>query len=128
MFRQYYCYLFVLCSIKNVRYLCFIPFICSYKFQVATLPPSFKLLKPYLARAEELDRDTQQTSKLIAYYCRQHSMSLGLDIRKQGGTTGPETGTFLMSLMTRLESDKAHLPNPLTKVRLRGCKIFETLL
>ncbi|CAH0517929.1 unnamed protein product [Peronospora belbahrii] len=77
--------------------------------QPVKVPSTFKSLLPYVRRAEELDRDTSRPeSKLIAYYCRQYAMELGIKLREND--TSNEATDYLLSLMDRLESEKEKLP------------------
>ncbi|KAI9906528.1 hypothetical protein PsorP6_003975 [Peronosclerospora sorghi] len=77
--------------------------------QPVTVPPTFKLLLPFIRRAEELDRDTSRPeSKLIAYFCRQHAMELGIKLRENDASN--EATDYLLSLMDRLEDEKNKLP------------------
>jgi vacuolar protein sorting-associated protein VTA1 len=73
------------------------------------IPPTFKSLLPFVRRADELERDsTRPESKLIAYYCRQYAMELGIKLRENDSSD--EATNYLLSLMDRLEEDKAKLP------------------
>jgi vacuolar protein sorting-associated protein VTA1 len=73
------------------------------------IPPTFKSLLPFIRRAEELERDsTRPESKLIAYYCRQYAMELGIKLRENDSSN--ESTNYLLSLMDRLEQDKSNLP------------------
>ncbi|DBA02957.1 TPA: hypothetical protein N0F65_005984, partial [Lagenidium giganteum] len=75
----------------------------------AAVPPTFKTLVPFVRRAEELDRDTTRPeSKLIAYFCRQYAMELGIKLRENDSSN--EATEFLLGLMDRLEEDKSKLP------------------
>jgi vacuolar protein sorting-associated protein VTA1 len=96
----------------------------------ANLPPVFKPLKAFLQRAEELDRDsTTETSKVVAYYCRQYAMERGLELRSQDPTN--QANEFLVSLMNHLEADKTKLETPPTKemgqeiVTKFACDVFD---
>jgi vacuolar protein sorting-associated protein VTA1 len=74
------------------------------------IPPGFKAILPYIRRAEELDKDvTRPESKLIAYFCRQYAMELGIKLREND--TSPEATEFLLSLMDKLEREKNDLPS-----------------
>ncbi|CAI5728681.1 unnamed protein product [Peronospora destructor] len=77
--------------------------------QPVKVPPTFKTLLPFIRRAEELDRDTSRPeSKLIAYFCRQYAMELGIKLREND--TSHEATDYLLSLMDRLEGEKEKLP------------------
>uniref|UniRef100_K3WPP5 Vta1/callose synthase N-terminal domain-containing protein n=1 Tax=Globisporangium ultimum (strain ATCC 200006 / CBS 805.95 / DAOM BR144) TaxID=431595 RepID=K3WPP5_GLOUD len=77
--------------------------------QMPKMPPSFKAVLPFIRRAEELDRDsTRPESKLIAYFCRQYAMELGIKVREND--TSNEATEYLLALMDRLENDKNKLP------------------
>jgi vacuolar protein sorting-associated protein VTA1 len=78
--------------------------------QPVKVPPTFKTLLPFIRRAEELDRDTSRPeSKLIAYFCRQYAMELGIKLRENDASN--ETTDYLLSLMDRLEAEKNKLPD-----------------
>ena len=77
--------------------------------QPVKVPPTFKTLLPFIRRAEELDRDTSRPeSKLVAYFCRQYAMELGIKLREND--TSNEATDYLLSLMDRLEGEKDKLP------------------
>lgn len=77
--------------------------------QMPKMPPSFKAVLPFIRRAEELDRDSSRPeSKLIAYFCRQYAMELGIKVREND--TSNEATEYLLALMDRLENDKSQLP------------------
>ncbi|TMW68832.1 hypothetical protein Poli38472_006300 [Pythium oligandrum] len=81
----------------------------SKKMSDAKIPPTFKTLLPFIRRAEELERDTSRPeSKLIAYFCRQYAMELGIKLRENDNSN--EATNYLLSLMDRLEDDKGKLP------------------
>ncbi|KAF4320470.1 hypothetical protein BBO99_00002621 [Phytophthora kernoviae] len=78
--------------------------------QPVKVPPTFKALLPFVRRAEELDRDTSRPeSKLIAYFCRQYAMELGIKLRENDASN--DTTDYLLSLMDRLEDEKNKLPD-----------------
>eukprot|EP00644_Phytophthora_capsici_P000222 jgi/Phyca11/503652/fgenesh2_kg.PHYCAscaffold_4_\ len=78
--------------------------------QPVKVPPTFKTLLPFIRRAEELDRDTSRPeSKLIAYFCRQYAMELGIKLRENDSSN--EATDYLLSLMDRLEDEKNKLPD-----------------
>ena len=72
------------------------------------IPPEFKPAKPFLQRAEELDRDPSQEASVTAYCCRQRAMELGISLRDKASDAEAAT-TFLLSLMDTLESKKEKL-------------------
>ena len=74
------------------------------------IPASFKNIVPFIRRAEELDRDTTRPeSKLVAYFCRQHAMELGIKLRENDPSE--EATEFLLKLMDGLEAEKSRLPS-----------------
>ncbi|KAJ8521395.1 hypothetical protein ON010_g17826 [Phytophthora cinnamomi] len=78
--------------------------------QPVKVPPTFKTLLPFIRRAEELDRDTSRPeSKLIAYFCRQYAMELGIKLRENDASN--DATDYLLSLMDRLEDEKNKLPD-----------------
>mmetsp|Transcript_20813 Transcript_20813/g.26945 ORF Transcript_20813/g.26945 Transcript_20813/m.26945 type:complete len:302 (+) Transcript_20813:27-932(+) len=71
-------------------------------------PPDLKGLAPYLKRAEELDRDNRDESSVVAYYCRQYAMELGIESRENA--KDPETvSQFLLELIETLETAKSKM-------------------
>jgi vacuolar protein sorting-associated protein VTA1 len=73
------------------------------------IPASFKAITPFIRRAEELDKDVSRAeSKMVAYYCRQYAMELGIQLRSQDASD--EATQYLLSLMESLESEKKSLP------------------
>eukprot|EP00617_Octactis_speculum_P016837 CAMPEP_0185753062 /NCGR_PEP_ID=MMETSP1174-20130828/11813_1 /TAXON_ID=35687 /ORGANISM="Dictyocha speculum, Strain CCMP1381" /LENGTH=293 /DNA_ID=CAMNT_0028430753 /DNA_START=21 /DNA_END=902 /DNA_ORIENTATION=- len=81
---------------------------------VPALPASFKPIKPYLMRADELDKDnTREESKIVAYFCRQYAMERGLELR--GSDNSKATTDYLMALMGQLETAKNQMSVPPTK-------------
>ncbi|CAK4657184.1 hypothetical protein LEN26_010928 [Aphanomyces euteiches] len=73
------------------------------------IPATFKAITPFIRRAEELDRDrTRPESKMVAYYCRQYAMELGIKLREHDASD--EATNYLLSLMESLELEKAALP------------------
>ncbi|KAG7387197.1 Vacuolar protein sorting-associated protein vta1 [Phytophthora pseudosyringae] len=78
--------------------------------QPVRVPATFKTLLPFIRRAEELDRDTSRPeSKLIAYFCRQYAMEMGIKLRENDASN--ESTDYLLSLMDRLEHEKNKLPD-----------------
>ena len=73
------------------------------------VPATFKALVPFIRRAEELDKDTTRAeSKLIAYFCRQYAMELGIKLR--ANDSSDDATEYLLGLMDRLEAEKNSLP------------------
>ncbi|KAJ8598093.1 hypothetical protein CTAYLR_005570 [Chrysophaeum taylorii] len=70
-------------------------------------PSELKAVTPYLKRAEELDNAESPEAQVVAFYCRQYAMELGIALRGEaGGENGDKTQAFLLSLMERLEASK----------------------
>ena len=73
------------------------------------IPPIFKPMTPFIRRAEELDRDiTRGETKLVAHYCRQFAMEMGIQLRADDASE--ESTQFLLSLMDSLEQEKKTMP------------------
>ncbi|KAJ4455933.1 putative protein OF MAMMALIAN LYST-INTERACTING PROTEIN 5 [Paratrimastix pyriformis] len=70
-------------------------------------PLSLKPLRPYLARAAELD----SFNPLMAYYCRMYALEIAMKLRAEQKANDPESSKFLLAMMDRCEKDKASL-NP----------------
>lgn len=67
------------------------------------VPPELKPITPYVRRAEELDRDkSNPESRLVAFYCRQYSVHLGIPL-----ATTAAGKNCLGTLLGDLESEKA---------------------
>ncbi|CEG39439.1 hydroxyproline-rich glycoprotein [Plasmopara halstedii] len=93
--------------------------------QPVRIPPTFKTLLPFIRRAEELDRDTSRPeSKLIAYFCRQYAMELGIKLRENDVSN--ESTDYLLSLMDRLENEKKSLPEFTQEEGKEICEDFAT--
>lgn len=77
--------------------------------KMKTVPSLFKPLTPFIRRAEELEKDTLKgESKLVAFYCRQFAMEMGIQLRENDESE--EATSFLLQLMDQLEKDKAAMP------------------
>ena len=78
--------------------------------QSMVIPGDLKALSAYIKRAEELDKDVSRPleSPVVAFYCRQYAMELGIDLRE--GAKDPEAvSQFLLALIEELETAKAKL-------------------
>lgn len=66
------------------------------------IPPELKKITQFIRRAEELDRDVKRPeSRLVAYYCRQYAVCVGITLSKSGDAT-----KCLGEILTALESEK----------------------
>lgn len=66
------------------------------------IPSELKKITQFIRRAEELDRDTKRPeSRLVAYYCRQYAVHVGISLSKSAVTT-----KCLSEILTALESEK----------------------
>ena len=75
----------------------------------SAVPADFKACRAFLQRAEELDRDTTNpNSKVVAFYCRQYAMELGIALRDRASDAEGAT-KFLLGLMDELEGEKQSL-------------------
>lgn len=73
-----------------------------------TIPPELKKIAPYIKRAEELDKDTTSPeSRLVAYYCRQYAVHLGIPL----AGAAPNAKTCLAELLGDLEKEKPAMDN-----------------
>jgi len=75
---------------------------------MAPIPPEFKGCKPFIQRAEELDKATTDEAKVVAYYCRKHAMEVGMGLRDRAADQQAATD-FLLDLMEGLETAKKEL-------------------
>jgi len=66
------------------------------------IPPELKKLTQFIRRAEELDRDIQRpASRLVAYYCRQYAVKIGIGLSQSASATH-----CLGEILTSLEAEK----------------------
>ncbi|CAB9516220.1 protein sorting-associated protein VTA1 homolog [Seminavis robusta] len=73
-----------------------------------SIPPELKKISPYIRRAEELDKDTGVAeSRLVAYYCRQYAVHLGIPL----ASASPAAKTCLGVLLGTLETEKPAMDN-----------------
>lgn len=69
---------------------------------VLTVPPELKKITPFIRRAEELDKDkANPESRLVAYYCRQYAVHVGIPL-----ASSPATKECLGQLLNDLETEK----------------------
>ena len=62
--------------------------------------PLKKDLRAYLARASELDAvPDMRECKIVAYYCRQYAVQLGIPLSKQH-SSDPSVRSFVIGLLT----------------------------
>mmetsp|Transcript_24524 Transcript_24524/g.45365 ORF Transcript_24524/g.45365 Transcript_24524/m.45365 type:complete len:365 (-) Transcript_24524:225-1319(-) len=67
-----------------------------------TVPPELKKITTFIRRAEELDKDkSNPESRVVAYYCRQHAVQVGIPL----ATSGPGK-KCLGELLGQLETEK----------------------
>lgn len=71
------------------------------------IPPELKKITQYIRRAEELDKDkTRAESRLVAYYCRQYAVEVGLPF-----SNTPAAKQCLGKLLGDLEKEKVPMSN-----------------
>lgn len=72
------------------------------------IPPELKKITPFVRRAEELDKDkTSPESRLVAYYCRQYAVHVGIPL----SSSSPGAKTCLGHLLETLEKEKPAMDN-----------------
>ena len=72
-----------------------------------SIPPELKKITPFVRRAEELDRDKENPeSRLVAYYCRQYAVHMGIPLAKS-----PEAKHCLGTILGELEEEKSAMSN-----------------
>lgn len=71
------------------------------------IPPELKKIKPFVLRAEELDRDKSPESRLVAYYLRQYAVHLGIPL----SSSSPPSKVCLGHLLADLEKEKPAMDN-----------------
>ena len=67
-----------------------------------SIPPELKKIKPFVQRAEELDKDKSPESRVVAYYCRQWAVQTGIPL----SSSSDAAKTCLGELLGQLESEK----------------------
>lgn len=73
-----------------------------------SIPPELKKISPFIKRAEELDKDKSAAeSRLVAYYCRQYAVHLGIQL----AGSSPEAKACLGEILGDLEKEKAAMDN-----------------
>lgn len=73
-----------------------------------SIPPELKKISAYIRRAEELDKDTGNAeSRVVAYYCRQYAVHLGIPL----ASTSPAAKEVLGALLGALETEKPAMDN-----------------
>lgn len=73
-----------------------------------SIPNELKKIAPFIKRAEELDKDTTSPeSRLVAYYCRQYAVHLGIPLVG----SAPAAKTCLGELLSDLEKEKPAMDN-----------------
>ena len=73
-----------------------------------SIPPELKKIQPFIRRAEELDKDsTSAESRLVAYYCRQYAVHLGIPL----ASSSAAAKTCLGELLGSLEVEKPAMDN-----------------
>jgi vacuolar protein sorting-associated protein VTA1 len=70
------------------------------------ISPELKKITQYIRRAEELDRDTTPQTRLVAYYCRQHAVQVGIPF-----STTPAARECLGQILNDLEKEKKAMSN-----------------
>lgn len=71
------------------------------------IPPELKKITPFIKRAEELDKDkSAPESRLVAYYCRQYAVHLGIPLAGNAATKA-----CLGEILNDLEKEKATMDN-----------------
>lgn len=72
------------------------------------VPPELKKVTPFVRRAEELDRaaKTNPESRLVAYYCRQYAVHIGIPLAQS-----PQAKQCLGTILGSLEEEKEAMSN-----------------
>lgn len=86
-------------------------------------PAELKKIVPYIRRAEELDKDRNSPeSRLVAYYCRQYAVHLGIPLASESAAAK----TCLGHILENLESEKAAMDNFTREEAAYLCRKFAT--
>jgi len=83
------------------------------------IPPELKKITQYIRRAEELGRDSNPESRLVAYYCRQYSVQIGIPL-----ATGADGRAALGTILDALDADKAAMANFSKEEAYAICRSF----
>jgi len=75
-------------------------------------PPFFKPLLPFLKRADELSRQKSKATHIVAYFCRQYAVQLGLKLLDSHPDQQTEATSFLLPIMDDLEAFKRDVGAP----------------
>ena len=67
-----------------------------------SIPPELKKIKPFIQRAEELDKDKSPESRVVAYYCREWAVQTGIPL----SSSSDAAKTCLGELLGQLETEK----------------------
>jgi len=84
------------------------------------IPPELKKISPYIRRAEELDKDPSPESRLVAYYCRQYAVHVGIPL----SNASPNAKQCLGELLENLESEKPAMDNFTRDEAAYLCRMF----
>lgn len=53
-----------------------VAFLCSM-----ALPSALKPIKPFIKRAEEVERSSNESAQVVAFYCRQYALQKALELK-----------------------------------------------
>jgi vacuolar protein sorting-associated protein VTA1 len=84
------------------------------------IPPELKKISPYIRRAEELDRDPNPESRLVAYYLRQYAVLQGIPL----AADSPAAKTCLGDVLGELEKEKPAMDNFTVAEAAYVCRSF----
>ena len=83
------------------------------------IPVELKRITQYIRRAEELDKDNSPQSRIVAYYCRQYAVQVGISLAKT-----PAAKICLSELLGELEKEKVAMSNFSNKECYQVCRGF----
>jgi len=75
-------------------------------------PPCFKPLVPFLKRASELSKQKSKATRVVAYFCRQYAVQLGLKLLEEHPDQQDAATGFLLPIMDELEAFKRDVGAP----------------
>ena len=85
------------------------------------IPPDLKKISPYIRRAEELDKDkSSPESRLVAYYCRQYAVHVGIPL----SGSSAQAKKCLGELLEQLEAEKPAMDNFTRDEAAFLCRMF----
>ena len=83
------------------------------------VPPDLKKITQYIRRAEELDNDKSPQTRIVAYYCRQHAVQVGIPL-----VSTPAARECLGEILNELEKEKKAMSSFTKEEGYQLCREF----